>query len=154
MRVVTLMCLAFAGLLGVAGSGAAVLARGQSAPPAVQPQAAPAQAAPGAPAAAAPAAPSTAGRSTVPASIRAAEKRRRSYASCNRESHNRNLRGGARRRFLIRCKLGYERRRPAQVPTQTVQPQPPQQPAKANPAQTQPPAKGATPQPLQPAKRP
>ena len=40
------------------------------------------------------------------------EKRRRSYASCNRDSHKRNLRGGARRRFLIRCKLGYERRQP------------------------------------------
>ncbi|GJE55078.1 hypothetical protein [Methylobacterium thuringiense] len=91
----------------------------------------------------------------MPASIRAAEKRRRSYASCNRESHNRSLRGGARRRFLIRCKLGYERRRPGQG--QNVQPQPPQQPpAKAAPAQGQPLPKGTSsqPQPQQPAKRP
>ncbi|KQT50119.1 hypothetical protein ASG52_08655 [Methylobacterium sp. Leaf456] len=42
---------------------------------------------------------------------RAGERRRRtSYAACNRESHRRNLYGGARRRFLIRCRLGYERR--------------------------------------------
>jgi hypothetical protein len=46
-----------------------------------------------------------------------AERRRRSYAACNRASHQRGLRGGKRRRFLIRCRLGYERTRvpPAQV---------------------------------------
>lgn len=43
-----------------------------------------------------------------------AERRRRSYASCNRASHQRGLHGGKRRRFLIRCRLGYERpRQPA-----------------------------------------
>ncbi len=40
-----------------------------------------------------------------------AERRRRSYAACNRASHQRGLRGGKRRRFLIRCRLGYERTR-------------------------------------------
>jgi hypothetical protein len=43
--------------------------------------------------------------------------RRPSYAACNRMSHARGLRGGARRRFLVRCKLGYDRPR-------TGQPQP------------------------------
>ncbi len=46
---------------------------------------------------------------------RASERRRRiSYAACNRESHRRKLSGGARRRFLVRCRLGYERRPAAQ----------------------------------------
>ena len=40
--------------------------------------------------------------------------RRRSYAACNRISHTRGLRGGARRRFLVRCKLGYDRPRTGQ----------------------------------------
>lgn len=40
--------------------------------------------------------------------------RRRSYAACNRISHTRGLRGGARRRFLVRCKLGYDRPRNGQ----------------------------------------
>lgn len=39
------------------------------------------------------------------------DKRRRSYAACNRASHQRGYRGGKRRRFLIRCRLGYERTR-------------------------------------------
>lgn len=52
------------------------------------------------------------------------ERRRRSYAACNRASHQRGLRGGKRRRFLIRCRLGYERTRgqasqPAGQPAQT-----------------------------------
>lgn len=46
-----------------------------------------------------------------PASSARAERRRRSYAACNRASHQRGLRGGKRRRFLIRCRLGYERTR-------------------------------------------
>ena len=50
--------------------------------------------------------------------VRAGDRRRRSYASCNRLSHARGLRGGVRRRFLIRCKLGYERQKPGQVPAQ------------------------------------
>lgn len=44
-----------------------------------------------------------------------AERRRRSYAACNRASHQRSLRGGKRRRFLIRCRLGYERTRGQQI---------------------------------------
>jgi hypothetical protein len=46
-----------------------------------------------------------------PATSARAERRRRSYAACNRASHQRGLRGGKRRRFLIRCRLGYERTR-------------------------------------------
>jgi hypothetical protein len=46
-----------------------------------------------------------------PAASGRAERRRRSYAACNRASHQRGLRGGKRRRFLIRCRLGYERTR-------------------------------------------
>ncbi|KAA0123905.1 hypothetical protein CIW48_10480 [Methylobacterium sp. P1-11] len=46
-----------------------------------------------------------------PANSARAERRRRSYAACNRASHQRGLRGGKRRRFLIRCRLGYERTR-------------------------------------------
>ncbi|MCI9879454.1 MULTISPECIES: hypothetical protein [Methylobacterium] len=49
--------------------------------------------------------------------------RRPSYAACNRMSHARGLRGGARRRFLIRCKLGYDRPRAGQP-----QPAPARQP--------------------------
>ncbi len=63
-----------------------------------------------------------------PASAGRAERRRRSYAACNRASHQRGLRGGKRRRFLIRCRLGYERTR-----VQAVQPAPagqPMQPAR------------------------
>ncbi|MFB0492332.1 hypothetical protein ABIE45_004918 [Methylobacterium sp. OAE515] len=58
-----------------------------------------------------------------PASAGRAERRRRSYAACNRASHQRGLRGGKRRRFLIRCRLGYERTR-----AQAVQPAPAGQP--------------------------
>jgi hypothetical protein len=53
------------------------------------------------------------------------ERRRRSYAACNRASHQRDYRGGRRRRFLIRCRLGYERTRlPSQhqAPTPTTPP--------------------------------
>ncbi|MCJ2137138.1 hypothetical protein MKK69_24370 [Methylobacterium sp. J-026] len=61
-----------------------------------------------------------ASRQTVSARV---ERRRRSYAACNRASHQRGLRGGKRRRFLIRCRLGYERTRsqagqPVGQPTQ------------------------------------
>lgn len=48
---------------------------------------------------------------------RAGERRRRSYASCNRLSQARGLHGGVRRRFLIRCRLGYERPKAAQPQT-------------------------------------
>jgi hypothetical protein len=63
-----------------------------------------------------------------PAVSARAERRRRSYAACNRASHQRGLRGGKRRRFLIRCRLGYERTR-----GQAVQPAaggPPAQPGR------------------------
>ncbi|MFH6782606.1 MULTISPECIES: hypothetical protein [Methylobacterium] len=54
---------------------------------------------------------------------RAATPRRRrpSYAACNRASQRRGLHGGARRRFLIRCRLGYERIQPGQ-PARAKQP--------------------------------
>ena len=42
------------------------------------------------------------------------DRRRPSYAACNRASHQRGYRGGRRRRFLIRCRLGYERPRATQ----------------------------------------
>ncbi|WP_245516616.1 hypothetical protein [Methylobacterium segetis] len=66
---------------------------------------------------------------------RVGERRRRnSYASCNRTSNQRGLRGGARRRFLIRCRLGYERKNQNQgAPAQTQQPAP-QAPAAQPPA--------------------
>ncbi|WP_244472382.1 hypothetical protein [Methylobacterium sp. Leaf108] len=75
-------------------------------PPAVTPPATvqrPAQAAP-------PAAATAPVQRPLPGA-RPEKRRRNSYASCNRQSHNRGLRGGARRRFLVRCKLGYERPR-------------------------------------------
>lgn len=65
------------------------------------------------------------------APVRAGERRRPSYASCNREAHRRNLHGGARRRYLIRCKLGYDR--PRQPPAGPLQPAL-QAPTTSNPA--------------------
>ncbi|WP_043749910.1 hypothetical protein [Methylobacterium nodulans] len=105
MRSVALACL---GLLGFA---AAAL------PPAVSL----AQAPPPAPPAAAPATPpqaETTQAAPQPGTGPAAKpdgrgagraKRRITYAACNRAALRRNLKGGARRRFLIRCRLGYER---------------------------------------------
>ena len=59
--------------------------------------------------------PATVPGETAPAQARATsawvERRGRSNAACNRASHQRGLRGGKRRRFLIRCRLGYERTR-------------------------------------------
>lgn len=60
-------------------------------------------------------APQAGPRGAAPAGVRGSDRRRPSYASCNRASQARGLRGGARRRFLIRCKLGYERPRPSQA---------------------------------------
>ncbi|TXM78596.1 hypothetical protein FV218_02225 [Methylobacterium sp. WL69] len=76
----------------------------QATPPSAQRPASPAQPTP------AQAAPTPGGRGAG-----AARRPRSSYASCNRLAHARGLRGGARRRFLIRCKLGYERPRPPQA---------------------------------------
>lgn len=91
MRHATLMSLALAALLGAAGPA-------RAAPPERAPAAAP---------------PATQGgvHGGQGGAARPFEKRRRtSYAACNRESHRRDLHGGPRRRFLIRCRLGYERR--------------------------------------------
>ncbi|WP_375462829.1 hypothetical protein [uncultured Methylobacterium sp.] len=98
MKLSTLACLAALGLIGPA----ALTAAAQTV-------------APGTPGIAA-------GRAGPPG-VRG-ERRRGSYAFCNRESHKRSLSGGRRRRFLIRCKLGYERKRapqalqPAQAPAE------------------------------------
>ncbi len=88
MKLTTLACLAALGLIGPATLAAA-------APPTAQgPQAA-------------------VGRAGAP-TARGSDRRRPSYAACNRASHQRGLRGGKRRRFLIRCKLGYDRPRTQQ----------------------------------------
>jgi hypothetical protein len=91
MRLPTLMSLALAAFV----SGAVpALAAPPEAPPAAERTQAAATPAP-----------------NPPQTARAGERRRRpSYAACNRESHRRNLYGGPRRRFLIRCRLGYDRR--------------------------------------------
>ncbi|TFZ55524.1 serine/threonine protein kinase [Methylorubrum sp. Q1] len=120
MRPVTLLSVALAGLLcAAAPAGAAPPADGALGQPQGQspgqPQGASDKAAPP-PAQAAPAArPPGQG-------MRASERRRRiSYAACNRESHRRRLSGGVRRRFLVRCRLGYERR-PASQPAPARRP--------------------------------
>ncbi|WP_051086546.1 hypothetical protein [Methylobacterium sp. WSM2598] len=83
----------------------------QSPPPqAAPPHPLPPQAAPGAPAQAG--ARAEGGRPAAGQRL----KRRISYAACNRAALRRNLRGGARRRFLIRCRLGYERIQPGTPP--------------------------------------
>ncbi len=53
-------------------------------------------------------------RPSTPERTTTHRRRRPSYAACNRASQRRNLHGGARRRFLIRCRLGYERIQPGQ----------------------------------------
>jgi hypothetical protein len=121
MKLATLACLAALCLVGPAayaapGEAAKPAAPANPAPPATAPK--PAQPAPAAEApqpAPTPVAPSPAPSAAQPqagprpASSARAERRRRSYAACNRASHQRGLRGGKRRRFLIRCRLGYER---------------------------------------------
>lgn len=102
MKRATLACLATLGLLGGLALCAPTAGHAQQpAPPAAQ-----------APAASAAAPPTAVGRSGT--SVGRSDRRRRSYAACNRASHQRDLRGGKRRRFLIRCRLGYERPRQAQ----------------------------------------
>ncbi|MGE7153188.1 serine/threonine protein kinase [Methylorubrum rhodesianum] len=125
MRAVTQFSVALAGLLcAVVSAGAAPPGEGAQAPSQVQPQPqGQAQPLPQAPpqSTVQPALATPAPRSQGPAA-RAAERRRRiSYAACNRESHRRKLSGGARRRFLVRCRLGYERR-PASQPAPTRRP--------------------------------
>lgn len=96
MRPVTLLSVALFGLLFAAAPAGAT----------------PPSGAPARPQTTAPAPAQTAPVTRPPApGIRTPERRRRpSYASCNRESHRRKLFGGARRRFLVRCRLGYEKR--------------------------------------------
>ncbi|MCJ2033602.1 hypothetical protein [Methylobacterium sp. J-068] len=107
-----LALLALAVLTGHPSVGSSALA--QAAPPAqapavqARPQPAPAAAQPQAPRI--PAAGTSGGRGAA----QVGRSRRPSYAACNRISHARNLRGGARRRFLVRCKLGYDRPRAGQ----------------------------------------
>ncbi|MCJ2107676.1 hypothetical protein MKK70_20300 [Methylobacterium sp. E-041] len=98
MKLTTLACLAALGLLGPETLATAAPA----APPSAQAQ------------------PSL-GRAGPP-SAHSGDKRRRSYAACNRASHARALHGGRRRRFLIRCKLGYERPRTPSAAQQQAAP--------------------------------
>ena len=108
MKLAMLACLAalcLTGPIAHAAPGettrAAPTANGTHPPETATPHPAPAPAPGAAPAQAAP----------RTANSARAERRRRSYAACNRASHQRGLRGGKRRRFLIRCRLGYERTR-------------------------------------------
>ncbi|NEU11503.1 hypothetical protein G3T14_05100 [Methylobacterium sp. BTF04] len=120
MKPVIVACSALLGLSVLTG-GPAHRALAQTAPvaPQVAPSSAPAAAAPTVPAATRPPA-SVPVPQAPPSKLRgppppkAGERRRPTYASCNRVAHQRNLHGGARRRFLIRCKLGYDRPRAAQ----------------------------------------
>ena len=120
MRPLTLLSVALAGLLcAAAPAGAAPPGDGASGQPQGQSQGQ----LQGAPHSAAPP-PSQTAPAARPAGqgVRASERRRRiSYAACNRESHRRRLSGGARRRFLVRCRLGYERR-PASQPAPARRP--------------------------------
>ncbi|MGU3536989.1 hypothetical protein [Methylobacterium sp. A54F] len=124
MKLAMLACLAGLSALGWAGGHAPAQAA-QPTPqaqtqPATQPSAQPA----GQPAARPPAQPSARpGAAAAAPGVRGSDRRRRSYAACNRASHTRALRGGARRRFLIRCRLGYER--PRTPAPQQAAPQPP-----------------------------
>ncbi|GJE59382.1 hypothetical protein [Methylobacterium trifolii] len=123
MKLATMACLAALSLIAptcLAARGAAV-PQDAPAPAAAKPAPQPAAQPNGEPQA-------TAATPRAAAPGTRAERRRRSYAACNRASHQRSLRGGKRRRFLIRCRLGYERTR---LP-QAVQPGAPPQPA-ANP---------------------
>ncbi|GJE11162.1 MULTISPECIES: hypothetical protein [Methylobacterium] len=108
MKLAMLACLAALCLTGPIAHAAPGEAPKSTAP--VHP-AAPTEAAKSQPSAAPGDAASPAQTAPRPASSGRAERRRRSYAACNRASHQRGLRGGKRRRFLIRCRLGYERTR-------------------------------------------
>lgn len=125
-----------------------LLVPGPARPRSVEAQRPPAQAQKGAPAAA----PPQGAEAPAGQAARTGERRRRtSYARCNRISHERNLHGGVRRRFMIRCRLGYEKPR-----QQQAAPPAPAQPPQNPPAQAVPNA--APPPPAQPvpppAKRP
>ena len=145
MKLATLACLT---VLSLVGSAAAAQPTPQPAAATAAP--APARAAPPPAAAAQPAAPSAARSGAAP---RAGERRRRnSYAYCNRNSQQRGLRGGARRRFLIRCRLGYERNRPP-ASTQTGA-QPGAAPQGTAPQGAPPPNPAQQPGAAQPARRP
>ncbi|MHB2207118.1 hypothetical protein [Methylobacterium sp. CM6257] len=111
MKLAMLACLA-ALCLAAPVARAAPGEQAKSAPPASAPPSAEAPRPAGSPAEPA----AVAQPAPRPTGSARAERRRRSYAACNRASHQRGLRGGKRRRFLIRCRLGYERTRvpPAQ----------------------------------------
>ncbi|AWI87091.1 serine/threonine protein kinase [Methylobacterium sp. DM1] len=135
MRPVTLFSVAFAGLVcAVTPVGAAppgdkaqgpTQGHAQGQPQGQlqgQPQGQPPALPQGQPPSAAPPSQATQASRSQGQGMRAAERRRRiSYAACNRESHRRKLSGGARRRFLVRCRLGYERR-PASQPAPVRRP--------------------------------
>jgi predicted lipid-binding transport protein (Tim44 family) len=114
MRPVALACLGLLGLAAAALPQAPSRAQAPATPPTAT--------APAAPAASTPAPPHAETTQAAPAKAdgkgdgRGAgrAKRRISYAACNRAAQRRNLKGGARRRFLIRCRLGYERIQPGQ----------------------------------------
>jgi hypothetical protein len=112
MRLPTLMSL----VLAVSLAGAAVPAPAAAPERDVAPERAAAERTPPVSGVAAnpvnPATNPTSAPTTAPAARPGERRRRPSYAACNRESHRRNLYGGPRRRFLIRCRLGYEQRRP------------------------------------------
>ncbi len=120
MKLATLACLA--ALCLMAPLAHAAQGDGASAPQK------PAVAKPEAPKAEAPAARTEARPAGAPVAV-GRDKRRRSYAACNRASHQRGLRGGKRRRFLIRCRLGYERTRHPQQQQQQQVPAPAPAPA-------------------------
>ena len=123
MRPVTLFSVAFAGLVcAVTPVGAAPPGDKAQGPTQGQPQGQPPALPQGQPPSAAPPSQATQASRSQGQGMRAAERRRRiSYAACNRESHRRKLSGGARRRFLVRCRLGYERR-PASQPAPVRRP--------------------------------
>lgn len=147
MKLATLACLAVANLIGIGlvapGSAAPTPPPASSAaqnpaaqspaaqsPAAQSPADAGTRAAPAEPVREAPrkpappaAEPQATQRGAAPAT-RGSDRRRRTYAACNRASHQRNLQGGRRRRFLIRCRLGYERPRLPSVQQPAAPPQP------------------------------
>jgi hypothetical protein len=115
--VMGLALLALPVLIGGLSLGSRAMA--QAAPPAQtrpqtpQPTGQP-QAAPASPQAQGGQRPAGAGTAGGRGAAQTGRPRRPSFAACNRISHARGLRGGARRRFLVRCKLGYDRPRAGQ----------------------------------------
>ncbi|WP_336485494.1 hypothetical protein [Methylobacterium nigriterrae] len=128
MKLATLACATVLSLLA-AGPRLADAAQPTPQPGAAAPKATLATPAPAAAQPAAQPSAQPAARAAAPQPKAAERRRRNSYASCNRISHQRGLRGGARRRFLIRCRLGYERNRQPPAAQPAAPPAPAQQPA-------------------------